>query len=82
MALVGAGLPRCETQGFSASSGLKGQPFFQPGLKALDSDRIGNLRAEGPTIRQHGSDEKAVEWPARWAFLWQAGEYQGLQPWL
>ena len=65
----------------SGSSGLKGHPFSQPGLKALDIGVLSDGRAEGPAIREHGVVRTASEWPARWA-LGLIGGGQGLQPWL
>ena len=40
-----------ENTGTSRSFGLKGHPFSQPGLKALDIVGVCDFRAEGPAIR-------------------------------
>ena len=53
--------------GIFHSSGLKGQPFSQPGLKALDIGVSGEGRAESPAIRKRRAAWIASEWPARWA---------------
>ena len=46
-----AGLPGWRNTGRSHSSGLKGHPFSQPGLKALDIGGVSDVRAESPAIR-------------------------------